>query len=314
MHVRLYLERVLAALPPPSLTVTVCRTAPQPQPGESRAAGPRTSEVWRARRHRTRWVWLQRPTWEEGSSAPPSEDTVRRRDVHLDYARAPPHADGAGGGAAGRRHRRQRERVGGRLQHVLERLLEHLAGEGVVGLERERLVVQLDGSVRVASQVVREAERGVRRRVARRDGEREPVPFDGLVETAHLAAGVAEVKDGGLPCGVVVVALVLCDAREVVCSLGVLAARVVQHAQLVEYGGLVRRDGVRLFDVVHRERQVVGAQVLHPDAEPRSVRARKEARRGAVGGHRLVRLVLRRKRVAEANPGRSEAVVEGGCL
>jgi len=60
--------------------------------------------------------------------------------------------------------------------------------------------------------------------------------------------------------------LVLCDAREVVCSLGVLAARVVQHAQLVEYGGLVRRDGVRLFDVVHRERQVVGAQVLHPDA------------------------------------------------
>ena len=49
----------------------------------------------------------------------------------------------------------------------------------------------------------------------------------------------------------------LCDAREVVCSLGVLAARVVQHAQLVEYGGLVRRDGVRLFDVVHRERQVV---------------------------------------------------------
>jgi hypothetical protein len=59
---------------------------------------------------------------------------------------------------------------------------------------------------------------------------------------------------------------------------------------------------------------VVGAQALDADAQPRHVRAGEEARRRAVRRHRLVALVLRGERVAEAHPRGREAVVERGGL
>ena len=94
-------------------------------------------------------------------------------------------------------------------------------------------------------------------------------------------------------------------------GLFVLAIEVMQDAELVQHERLVRANFLRLANVLQREMEVVGAQIFHPDAQPWNVRAGEEARGGAVRGHRLVRLVLRRKSMPKAHPRGSESMVNG---
>eukprot|EP00964_Phaeocystis_antarctica_P074440 scaffold45757_cov68-Phaeocystis_antarctica.AAC.1 len=216
-----------------------------------------------------------------------------RFDVHHLSRGAAAHAAHAAHAGLGALRRREEEvvecgGVGRLLECVLESLGEHLAREGVVGLEREALVVELDRLVQVATQVLGKAEGRVGGGDPRRDGEGGAVPLDGFVEEAQLAVGVAQVEDGRLARG------------------GIIALRVLRHLQ---------EEVSRLLVLaVMREVQVVGAQVLDADAQPRHMAAREEAGGRAVGCHRLVALVLRGEGVTEAYPRGGEAVVERGGL
>ena len=90
----------------------------------------------------------------------------------------------------------------------------------------------------------------------------------------------------------------------------VVAIEVVQYAELVEDERPRRANLLRLPDVLQCEVQMVRAQVLHANPQPGDVRAWEEARRSAVRGHRLVRLVLRGERVAESDPRGGKTVVD----
>ena len=141
-------------------------------------------------------------------------------------------------------------------------------------------MVERDGSGELAAEMMREAERRVGRRDARRDGEGLPVPEDGGGKVSLLAVGMPQVEDRRLARRLVVVLTVLSDLPqlegsgevggrrllaelEVTCGdlpeeeygLVVLAVEVVQHAELVEDERLVRAQLLRLPNGRRRERE-----------------------------------------------------------
>mmetsp|Transcript_14814 Transcript_14814/g.36301 ORF Transcript_14814/g.36301 Transcript_14814/m.36301 type:complete len:458 (-) Transcript_14814:30-1403(-) len=199
---------------------------------------------------------------------------------------------------------------------VYERQGEHLLRKGVVRTKAQRLVVALDCLPHVALEVslelMREAQRGVSAGGPRRQAERALVPRDSLVEVVLLAVRVRQVHHRGLP--------PLCRGLrhqrhcllEIRHRSRVIAVAIRKHAKFVVHQGVRRANLASLTEELLRQAEVVGALVLHADAQHREVAAGEQPRGGTVGGHGLVALVLRRERVAEAHPGGNECPLQRG--